>query len=967
LQGAYTLHDTRSQQVLAVAPDSHAWCDWLASIPSFTFSGQHGHLTVRQETRSGGSYWYAYHRVGEKMAKRYLGRTTELTPARLEQVAARLATDGDAVDADTAAVPSSRASLPRTTPPLEQAAEFPPPFPRGVFSRTCAALPTYLTPLLGREQDVQTVSALLARQEVRLVTLTGPGGVGKTRLAVQVASHLQGTFADGICFVSLASLSDPDLVCSTLAQALDLPEPEQIPLLEHLERSLREKHLLLLLDNFEQIVSAAPLVGELLATCPAVKALVTSRTGLRLPGEYEFPVSPLALPSPTYPPDAGALAQYAAVALFAQRASAIKPSFSLTDDNAATIAAICARLDGLPLAIELAASRIKLLQPPAILARLHRRLDLLTGGARGLPARQQTLRNTLQWSYDLLPVREQRLFRRLSVFAGSFTFKAAEAVCDAPGDRGVSILDGVASLVEHSLLQPVEQAGDEPRFLMLETIREYGLACLEATGETVPVKDAYAGSSLALAEEAAPKLASAEQGQWLARLEQEQEHLRAALGWSLERQDRLSALRLAAALWRFWFIRGHLSEGRTWLEQVLALGEESLEPAAIRAARANMLVGAAILMGYQGEYRQARRFGEESLALFRDLGDQRGMAAALGSLGLLARFRHDYAQARALYEQSLALLRELDDRWGIAQTLSQFVRTFFLDVQPDYTTAFSLCEESLVLFRELGDRQGAATVQVSQGFLAYRQGDYLAARALMNECLPFFREIGDRHLISRALSILGSIAQAQGHFADAQTFSHEALPLLQALGDQWGIAMHLLSLAGVAAGLGQLVWAARLLGTSAAFYETLGVSHPPTVQAWYDYTVATVRARLSEEPFAAAWRVGREITLEQVLVAPEQVTPVEHAAPEPFQQPGSLVPAAPTTLDELTAREVEVLRLLAQGLTNAQMAQRLVISPRTIHAHVRAIYSKLGLPSRVAATHYALEHHVLSSSFPDHA
>ena len=957
-----------------VEVDSADWYTWLETASSFAFRSEEGLFTARKEragNRRGSLYWRAYCTREGKVHRLYLGKSEELTFERLLAVATTLAGQGndeDAVDAETAAASSSHASLSQeATSTLEQAAGLPPPSPRGAFSQTRAALPTYLTSLLGREQEVQAISALLARQEVRLVTLTGPGGVGKTRLAVQVASHLQDTSVDGACFVSLASVSDPALVCSTLAQALDLPEPEHTPLLEHLESFLQGKHLLLLLDNFEQVVNAAPLVGELLAKCPAVKALVTSRTVLRLPGEYEFPVSPLALPSPTSPPDAGSLAQYAAVALFAQRASAIKPGFLLSDANAATIAAICARLDGLPLAIELAASRIKLLQPGAILARLHHRLDLLTGGARGLPARQQTLRNTLQWSYDLLTPDEQRLFRRLSVFAGSFTFKAAEAVCDAPGDRSVSILDGVTSLVENSLLQSLEQAGDEPRFLMLETIREYGLACLEATGEIVPVKDAYADSSLTLAEEAAPKLASAEQGQWLARLEQEHEHLRAALGWLLERKDRLPALRLAGALWHFWFIRGHAREGRTWLEQVLALAEESREPATIRAARANVLVGAATLMGYQGEYRRARRFGEESLALFRDLGDQRGMAAALGSLGLLARFRNNYAQARALYEQSLAILRELDDRWHIAQTLSHFVRTFFDDVEPDYTTAFSLCEESLVIFRELGDRQGVATVQVSQGLLAYRQGDYPAAQALINKCLPFFLEIEDRHLISRALLISGLIAQAQGHFAEARTFSQEALPLLQALGDRWGIAMELFSLAGVAAGLGQWVWAARLLGTSAALNETLGVSHPPAVQAWYDYRVATARARLSEEPFAAAWRQGREMTLEQVLVAPQQVTPVEHPAPEPFQQAGSLVPPAPATPDDLTAREVEVLRLLAQGLTNAQMAQRLVISPRTIHAHVRAIYSKLGLPSRVAATHYAIEHHMLSSSPPGHA
>jgi ATP/maltotriose-dependent transcriptional regulator MalT len=349
------------------------------------------------------------------------------------------------------------------------------------------------------------------------------------------------------------------------------------------------------------------------------------------------------------------------------------------------------------------------------------------------------------------------------------------------------------------------------------------------------------------------------------------------------------------------------------------------------------------------------------MALFRDLGDQRGIAAALGSLGLLARFTNDYAGACALYEQSLAIHRRLDDRGGIAQTLSQFARALLFSAQPDYTNAHSLSEESLAIFRELGDRRGAAEALFVQGFLAYRQGDYPAAQALMNEVLPISREFGDRRMTSRTLSILGESARVQGHFAEARTFSQEALPLFQTLGDRWGIALQLLALAGVAAGLGQWVWAARLLGTSAALNETLGASHPPAVQARYDFAVATIRAALGEEPFAAEWREGREMTLEQVLVAPQQVTLVEHAAPEPFQQPGALIPPTPepTTPDTLTPREGEVLRLLSQGLSNAQMAEQLIISPRTIHAHVRSIYSKLGVTSRAAATRSAIEHKLL--------
>ncbi len=898
LQGTYTLHDTRSQRVLEVVPDSHTWCDWLASIPSFTFSGQHGHLTVRQETRSGGSYWYAYHRVGEKMAKRYLGRTTQLTPARLEQVAARLATDENALDAETVAVPSSRASLSQeATPPLEQAAELPPPSLRGAFSRTRAALPTYLTSLLGREQEVQAISALLARQEIRLLTLTGPGGVGKTRLAVQVASHLQDTFADGVCFVSLASVSDPDLVCSTLAQALGLPEPEQAPLLEHLERFLYRKHLLLLLDNFEQIVSAAPFVGELLAKCPAVKALVTSRTVLRLPGEYEFPVSPLALPSPTYPPDARALAQYAAVALFVQRASAIKPGFSLTDDNAATIADIC---------------------------------------------------------------------RRLSVFAGGCQLAAAEAVCTVAGDVTMSVLDGLASLLDNSFLSQVEHAGEEPRLVMLETIREYGLACLDASGETARLTAAHAGYYLALAEAAEPHLLSAEQGTWLKRLEQDHENLRAALGWSLERQDQLSALRLAAALWRFWWMRGYLSEGHRWLEQALAAPAVKRDSPTTRAARAKALGGAGVLAHYQGEYQRASRYCQESLAAFRALGDRPGIASALSGLALIARSKHAFGEARLLYEECLAILREQDDQWQLADTLYALARLCLL--QQDYRAAHACCEEGLALFRTLGDQRNVALTLQIQGGLALLQGDHATAHQLMQEGLPTLRALGDRSGIGRAFFGLAELALAQGNVAQAQQLYTETLTHLHEVGDKIWIAEVLQRLATAVASQGHVVWAARLLGAAAALFKTLGVSPYPILRAAYDYTVATTRATVGEDQFAAAWQEGQTMTLEAALTAPARAPLLsQHPADELLPPSPARAPAARTQACDLTAREVEVLRLLAQGLTNAQMAERLVISPRTIHAHVRAIYSKLGLPSRVAATHYAIEHHLLSSSLPDHA
>ncbi len=941
------LSDEGEGQTTSIAVESEAWYHWLAAEQnqSFTFRHALGTFTMRRERKRQGWYWYAYRKQEGSLRKAYLGKTEELTLVRLNQVAA------------TIAARSSHDPLyPEATPTSEQAAELPPPFPRGAFSRTRAALPTYLTSLLGREQEVQAISALLARQEVRLVTLTGPGGVGKTRLAVQVASHLQGTFADGVCFVSLASISDPDLVSSTLAQALGLPEPEQAPLLEHLELFLHGKHLLLLLDNFEQVVSAAPLVGKLLLACPAVKALVTSRTSLRLHGEYEFPVAPLALPGLQERPDAHAIVQSAAVTLFVQRASAIKPGFSLSDANAAVIAAICTRLDGLPLTIELAAARSKLLPPEALLARLQHRLAVLVGGPRDLPARQQTLRNTLQWSYDLLTPDEQRLFRRLSVFAGGCQLAAAEAVCTVAGDVRMNVLDGLASLLDNSLLSQVEHAGEEPRFVMLETIREYGLACLDVSGETASITAAHVGYYLALAEAAEPHLLSAEQGRWLKRLEQDHENLRAALIWSLERKDRLSALRLAAALWRFWWMRGYLSEGHRWLEQALAAPAVERDAPLARAVRAKALGGAGVLAHYQGDDQRASRYCEESLSVFRALGDRRGIASALSGLALIARSKHAFGQARLLYEESLALLRDRDDQWQLADTLFSLAR--LCGFQQDYRAAHAFCEEGLALFRTLGDQRNVALTLLAQGYLAFLQEDYATAHQLVQEGLPILRALGDRGGIGRSLYGLAEVALARGNVAQAQHLYTEALAQLREVGDQRWIAEGLQGLATAVASQGHVVWAARLLGAAAAHYKTLGASPYPVFRAAYEYTVATTRATLGEDQFAAAWQEGQTMPLEAVLTAPAPATLLsQHPADE-------LLPPSPP--HDLTAREVEVLRLLAQGLTNAQMAQRLVISPRTIHAHVRAIYSKLGLPSRVAATHYALEHHLLSS-LPDHA
>lgn len=971
---------------------SPAWYAWLEDASTFAFVGDMGTFTARKEsTRHGGTYWKAYRKKEGKLRRAYLGKSRDVTLARLQTAAAVLARQGSGQDTHSVDQAGGERSyyalsadtahyIPQETPfARDQAVDLGRTMYRGDSpAPRASALPTSLTPLLGREQEAQRVCSLLQRSEVHLLTLTGPGGVGKTRLGIQIASDLMHDFANGVCFVSLAPISDPELVIPTIAQALGLPEvgdagtaPQP---LQRLNTYLQEKQVLLLLDNFEQVVAAAPALVELLTACAQVKVLVTSRAVLRVSGEYECPVSPLALPSPKELPDARAVAQSPAVALFVQRAMPRLPDFSLTDANAVIIAAICARLDGLPLAIELAAARIKLLPPEALLARLEHRLAVLTNGTRGLPARHQTLRSTIKWSYDLLSTDEQQLFRRLSVFVGGCTLKGVEAVCNEVDHVGLNVLDGVAALLDNSLLQQTEQSGEEPHFVMLETIREYGRECLEASGEREEIRRAHANYSVALAEEAEPKLYSAERENWVHRLERDYDNIRAALSWSVERKEAAMALRLGGALWQFWLLQGHLSEGRQWLEKALAIGVPwagrltGTEPGGLTtqvssAVRAKALNGAGVLAHYQGDYRQAKVLCEESLALFREQGDKRGMVASLNGLGLIVgqatRARNDYAVARALYEESLAIVRELGDLWGIAETLWEFARVAIY--QGDYTAGNPLWEESLTIFRGLGDRRRIAEILGSLGgYMAFYQGNYTIELTSMEESLAIMRELGDRRSSARLLWSLGHAAFVKEDYAKARTFYEEALAILQELGVKWFIAACLDGLAEVDVAQGQPAWAAHLLGAAALLREALGVSPPPYSLANYERTVATTRAQLGEERFAAAWAEGREMTLEQVLAEQGRTTtPGQISTMPTIQQSADTSAPPPTYPNELTPREVEILRLVASGLSNAQMANKLIISPRTVHAHVRSIYSKLGITSRSSATRYAIDHKLL--------
>jgi predicted ATPase/DNA-binding CsgD family transcriptional regulator len=861
-------------------------------------------------------------------------------------------------------------------------ADFP---PLGTLDTHPHNLPVQPTPLIGREREVAAVQQLLLREDVRLLTLTGPGGSGKTRLGLHVAAELSDHFTDGISFVNLAPISDAELVVPTIAQTLGVKESTTRSMLEQLQAFLQEKLLLLVLDNFEQVVSAAPRLSELLSRCSHLKLLVTSRTVLHLAAEHEFAVPPLSLPDLNHLPDLVTLSQYEAVALFIARAQALKPDFQVSNASAPAVAEICTRLDGLPLAIELAAARIKLLPPPALLARLGQRLAVLTSGGRDAPARQQTLRKTIDWSYQLLDADEQRLFRRLSVFVGGCTLQAIEAICAALDTQPptLSVLDGVASLIDKSLLWQTEQEAEEPRFVMLETIREYGREALAAAGEAEVTHQAHVAYYLALAEAAEQAWNGPQQAVWFGRLEQEHDNLRAAMNWLFERGEAERVLRLGTALWWFWYAHEHWYEGWNELSRALDRSEGVAVP-----LRARALWAAGSLAGSLGHVERGAVLCQESLALFREIGDTKGMGDATFHLAHVAFARWDLAAARKLFEESLVFLRETGDKtltaWalnalalvvlyqgeyarvhplaeqavetfrevgdttGVTMSLMTLARVVFW--QGDLVRAQTLAEEGLARASETGIKSSEALALALQGEIALAQGETTTARLLIEQSHTLWQEIGNQEMLASTGSLLGKVRAAQGDHTAARTAYEESLLRGLAVVD---IAPALEGLAVVAAAQGETTWAVRLLAAAAALRDSLGAPLPPVYGADYERCVADARAQLGEQAFAVAWAEGRGMTWEQALAARGPVTIPRETHPTP---PAKLPPTSPFGL---TVREVEVLRLLAQGLTDAQIAAQLVISPRTVNTHLKAIYGKIQVSSRSAATRYALEQRLI--------
>jgi predicted ATPase/DNA-binding CsgD family transcriptional regulator len=889
-------------------------------------------------------------------------------------------------------------------------------------------LPIPPTALIGREQEVHAVSGLLQRQDVRLVTITGTAGVGKTRLALQVARELPEEFADRVQFIQLAPVTDAELVLPTIAHELGLQEAGSDSVLDRLISFLHEQRALLVLDNFEQVLPAAIHLAALLESCPRLILLVTSREILHLRAEQQYTLLPLALPHLDRLPDLQSLRQTAAVTLFIQRVSAIKPEFQLTKGNARTIAEICHRLDALPLAIELAAARIKILSPQALLARLEHRLQVLTGGALDLPERQRTLRNTIAWSYDLLDPEEQRVFRRLAVYIGGATVESVEVLCGARATEGEPehILDIVVSLLDKSLFQQTEQDTEEPRLRMLETIREFGLECLHDTGEIEECRKAHALYFLTLAETAESNLKGARQVEWLRRLETEQGNIRAALGWLIEHGVADLSLRFTGALWRFWFMRGYFGEGRQWLQAALELMPRSEES----SERAKALCGLGWINSFIGDIHAARIALEESATIFRKLGDKAGQAEAQSELAEGVYLRDDPKAAGRLFEDSLELAREANDPW----ILSMLLRTLGLFIyERDHANlerGVSLLEESISISREVGDKVGlmralersvltatwqgdverAALLAKENLSLVYEmdsrtdsleilnhvavatlfQGEAARAEALLYECIALVQEelaetthgknhaaralltLGEISLhrgeveqavsmlvkslsllrdgpidddITRALASLGEARRRQGDLVQARQFCSEGLALSRAREYRIGIGRNLMGLARIAVDERHLTPAARLYG-SASLWLSPGTELDPFARREYELVLESLRRQLGEKVFSAAWTQGQVLTLGQVLAIPEATTTAESAR------------AVPSPHD-LTERELEVLRLLADGLTNAGVAEKLIISPYTVNNHVRSILSKLGVSSRSAATRFAVEHHLV--------
>lgn len=857
------------------------------------------------------------------------------------------------------------------------------------FSRRPTSLPGVLTPLLGRVEESSQLLRMVCDPAFRMITVTGPGGVGKTRLTLHVASLALDEWDDEVVFVSLASIREPLLVLLAIGQSLGIFSDLHDSYEEQLVEKLRDASMLLVLDNLEQVLEVAPAIGRLLASCPDLTILATSQAPLGLSGEQLYPLRPL----PTPPADQQArdkILQADAVALFVQRAQAVNPHFEITDRNAATIADICRKLDGLPLAIELAAARTNILSPEALLARLSNRLQVLGGERRDVPDRLRTMRHAIAWSYDLLSQHEQELFRWLAVFGGGFSLDAVEAIF-VQKDDGRDAYDVLATLVDRSLVHSRPRASGDARFLVLETLRDFGLEQLDLLGETAAARLAHAQFVLQLAEKAESQLVGIDQPAWLDRLDAESENIRAAIEWSLANDHEELVLRICGAIWRFLATRGLISDGRAWLERALKVEGDHLAPfrtkalvgagnlaedvrdlasaeqyfeqaRQIAAATGNLvdegraLIGLGTVAHDRGDYTIAFGMHERATAIAREAGDQRGIAIGLGNTAAVCYYQGRLDDALGYWEESQVILAELGD------TMSESLGAGNIGAvaleRGDYERAERYILRSLELQRQLNTRRDLPFTLINLGEVARVHGDYTLAHDAFAEAITLLREYGNTAVEGIALGACARLALTEGDLPGAATLLLESMRLLGGTDDQNALIENADLLATMCGAQGNHAAAVQLMAAVARSLEELGAQRGPVKQRQIDQVAAAAREALNEQEHAEWEASGRALDHDalarRIGIIAREIVGRRYAAPILADATRLSAPVAPTVEHNLTSREIEILQLLAQGQSTKDISEALFISPRTTATHITNILGKLELPSRTAAVAYAM-------------